>query len=511
MQAMVTRCPKCSTAFKITEKQLATAKGAVRCGSCLHIFNAKDYLVHNKPQPEPISIAPKTTKPAAAQEQPSFSFDQQAINDEYERSRHDESMAQQEANTQDWSDLDDDLDDALAEEGFDLELDDDDLTLDDDDDLLIYDDADIDFDDDEPDEKPAARKATPRRPAMPGENNEQRTEDDANFFFDDLNPELENLGNDKQERKNFEEDLESKDDADESWAKAMLDEMEKEDQDRHEKELFAPDAPKNRYDEILVDETTAATSVTQNDQDDELAPEFIEAFARLDNQYENTQTKASHASTQTSYTADLDAPIRADRSDRSRHYDDDHNEKSQFLKNIQPAPVEMDWINVSRRWPKTLMWWTLCLLAGAALAAQVAWIKFDHWSRIDPYRSYYSLACNLLDCQLPARIDTSKIKVSNLVIRSHPQVQNALTVDAILLNHAQFAQPFPDLVISFSDLNGKTVAARRFTPDEYLAGELAGRSKIPYNQPVHLSMDIADPGRQAVNYQAYIPTNTPSL
>src|SRR3954464_6603864 len=45
MTQMVTRCPKCATAFRVTATQLESAKGAVRCGSCLHIFKAKDYLV----------------------------------------------------------------------------------------------------------------------------------------------------------------------------------------------------------------------------------------------------------------------------------------------------------------------------------------------------------------------------------------------------------------------------------------------------------------------------------
>src|SRR5690606_38914663 len=45
MSNMVTRCPKCATSFRITSGQLKSAKGAVRCGSCLHIFQAEDYFV----------------------------------------------------------------------------------------------------------------------------------------------------------------------------------------------------------------------------------------------------------------------------------------------------------------------------------------------------------------------------------------------------------------------------------------------------------------------------------
>ena len=39
-----TRCPHCAAQFKITEEHLKQARGAVRCGSCLQIFQASDYL-----------------------------------------------------------------------------------------------------------------------------------------------------------------------------------------------------------------------------------------------------------------------------------------------------------------------------------------------------------------------------------------------------------------------------------------------------------------------------------
>ena len=40
-----TRCPHCAAQFKITEEHLKQARGAVRCGSCLQIFQASDYLI----------------------------------------------------------------------------------------------------------------------------------------------------------------------------------------------------------------------------------------------------------------------------------------------------------------------------------------------------------------------------------------------------------------------------------------------------------------------------------
>lgn len=41
----ITRCPDCRTLFQVTRAQLEAAQGSVRCGSCLHTFDARACLV----------------------------------------------------------------------------------------------------------------------------------------------------------------------------------------------------------------------------------------------------------------------------------------------------------------------------------------------------------------------------------------------------------------------------------------------------------------------------------
>jgi len=40
MKTLVTRCPSCRAAFRVTRGQIETAAGRVRCGVCLHAFDA---------------------------------------------------------------------------------------------------------------------------------------------------------------------------------------------------------------------------------------------------------------------------------------------------------------------------------------------------------------------------------------------------------------------------------------------------------------------------------------
>ena len=78
-------------------------------------------------------------------------------------------------------------------------------------------------------------------------------------------------------------------------------------------------------------------------------------------------------------------------------------------------------------------------------------------------------------------------------------------MDVMIMNNAPFDQPYPALVLVFTDLDENEVASRRFSPAEYLGGEAAGSSHMPQKQPVHLTLDLVDPGEKAVNYHIYIP------
>ena len=43
--SFVTQCPHCQTSFRVNHAQLSVARGVVRCGSCLQVFNAAKQLL----------------------------------------------------------------------------------------------------------------------------------------------------------------------------------------------------------------------------------------------------------------------------------------------------------------------------------------------------------------------------------------------------------------------------------------------------------------------------------
>ena len=152
--------------------------------------------------------------------------------------------------------------------------------------------------------------------------------------------------------------------------------------------------------------------------------------------------------------------------------------------------------------PERRRWWTplIILLGLSALVAEIFWLQFEGWSRDTAIRPIYAVACDWLSCQLPVLRDVEKMSTRNLVVRSHPDLSGALIVDAIIVNEADFAQPYPVLELRFTSIDGNLVAGRRFQPAEYLSGELLGSTQMATLTPIRIELQIEDPGGEAVNY-----------
>ena len=191
------------------------------------------------------------------------------------------------------------------------------------------------------------------------------------------------------------------------------------------------------------------------------------------------------------------APPSATKDKRKRH---EPGVREEVLQNLVDDPLHLDWQKRRTPWGKRLLWFVLVLVAAAALGAQYIAYHFEELARQDQYRPVFQQLCPTLGCTVPSKVDIDRIKSSNLVVRSHPEFAGALVVDAILYNRAPFSQPFPLLELRFADLNGKMIASRRFKPGEYLSGEMAGKAEMPPQTPIHVALDILDPGPKAVNY-----------
>ena len=153
-----------------------------------------------------------------------------------------------------------------------------------------------------------------------------------------------------------------------------------------------------------------------------------------------------------------------------------------------------------RRWGRGLGLGALSLVLGAALAGQYLWRYLPLYSLDARLRPLYQLACEYIACELPVYRDINSIRSEGLVVRSHPELDNALIANISFQNTAAFPQPFPILILSFNSASNSVVALREFSPQEYLPSQLQSLQLMPSQQPVQLSLELIDPGADAVNY-----------
>lgn len=552
MTTQVTQCPNCHTSFRVTEAQLNIANGAVRCGSCLHIFHAPDHWLDGSSNPQPGFGYSETTE-TFTPEPDTAAGEPPTTDDDHPLERDDESATTDPALTATGftkpaalKSLDDEPEPAMnatieqnaldsifdkdlfGSEKLDLlesHLPEDDASEfdqlerhsaisdsierssaeDDEDDLLISDDMDGDEDDDaksinDTSQFPAIESIDHEHPLeseFDEENGEEKTGDYTDVFLDIEDWEE----HDDRVFKDLDELGEETSVSGEDWADKLL-EDENDTGLESARNTAASDTNNAKQDVLKSDEHSDLFS--EDDSSEEPDDQFQDIFEnieeqgsiKLDPELMDILNQRDHANDEETLVEDEfelgNEPLMAGERIGA--------DKLALLANIEPEPVVFARAIDSGRWARR--GWTVGLVLALLLfAGQYIVFNFDWLARDDSYRGSLSSLCALVGCTIPDRDDIRMIHSTNLMVRSHPNVADALVVDAIITNRADFKQHFPDMELQFTDLDGRIIAGRRFAPMEYLEGELAGLRVMPVKQPIHIALEIIDPGKDAVNYQ----------
>ncbi|MGD8583497.1 MAG: DUF3426 domain-containing protein [Gammaproteobacteria bacterium] len=149
----------------------------------------------------------------------------------------------------------------------------------------------------------------------------------------------------------------------------------------------------------------------------------------------------------------------------------------------------------------TAAWSLGILLLIIGLAAEFIWFHHPELLQNTRLKPLSSALCRLTDCSHLQLRDPSQIEMISRNVYTHPNAKNALMVSTTMVNHASFAQPYPDVQIDFSDVRGELIASRRFTPDEYLRTETEKLQLLPSGNAITFGLEIKDPGKDAITYE----------
>lgn len=495
-ELIFTRCPHCSTLFRLAPQQLSAAKGAVRCGKCFQVFNAMQHVVdattlqasgQNIPMPEKKSLDLEQNSPSLDSGDVS-PFSSIELPPSEPVAPPPPRLSENIFSSDSAFGIEEDplfapgkqkkpkvQDDAWAEALL-RELDSESSHAPEPD--YSSSKTSLDFIQNEGDDYYGAA-------------NEARNAMDKNLN-DDLSESFRNLAGSSfgSTSKSLElPDLETDEpslDADESWAQAMLKELENEGKKAPaEMALIPSDKEKEK-------EKAAKKAASEKRAEKKLS---------VKDELESFDFDALFQEEMSSLTAAPSDPIVAAPVQKDNIFDFQPVEPAPLVDKLgsatghdfsPPAPREK-----KGGAGKQIVWGILSLIVVAALFGQYLYFNFDTKSKEMEWRPWYEKACTVLKCTLPPLVDTSQIRSRNMTLSER---NGSYVVDFLVKNHASFAQPFPNLELRFSDINGKIVARRLFKPAEYVRGELTGAKLMPAGVDIRFSIEVVKPAPDAVNF-----------
>ena len=196
----------------------------------------------------------------------------------------------------------------------------------------------------------------------------------------------------------------------------------------------------------------------------------------------------------------------ADSDDTQEKSDDFFDEKTnESLHYIIPDDIR-DTPSHSSSNVATGLWSIGILLLIASLTTEYIWFNRDEFIQYPALQSGINTLCQQFGCTEQPQREPGKIKLITRNVYSHPNKKDALVINIVMKNKADFAQAYPVMQVDFSDIRGGRVAARRFFPTEYLTkqyenGDSKQANLLQPDTEASITLEIKDPGKEAMTYE----------
>lgn len=491
---MYTRCPKCSTCFRVTDRHLSLAKGKVRCGQCRLVFNAPEHAIDDLPvktiptetkvtkttSATPVTKEEKTVKPAKVKnpevpvikktktatpaiKTPQFDANATMLADVTTAKNDNSNKINLDVSADNHDDIEFINDDDLFDDSFDLDAAIDELTQ------ATEDAKDIIGIKEEP-------EITKPEKYIPTEEN-----DDGIFTTDayaatsaasitDIMEEMESqLPLDIAEPDNNNKEYNADDEFNFMSLTDELEVLEKQEDNKHESESIKEDA-------------IAIVQENNKPEDESIKEDAVDAdelFDQVDlsdfQDSENEKDIITDDYEQNTIAVNVPLQLRND------------------IERLQAAPPRL-------KYP--LFGFPFLIILLVLSFSQLAYFRaHDLVNFIPSTRPLLEKFCDTVSCFYSGPSDTKQIELLSRDVRLHPKEKKALLISASIINNANFAQPYPNIHIRLSDISGNVVAERIFSAKTYI-----GKLNNPFllmksKTPVHINFEVVDPGKDAINFE----------
>ncbi|MFC5571485.1 DUF3426 domain-containing protein [Lysobacter yangpyeongensis] len=159
-----------------------------------------------------------------------------------------------------------------------------------------------------------------------------------------------------------------------------------------------------------------------------------------------------------------------------------------FARRHAPAPVR------ATHWRSWLVIAALTLL----LCVQILLAQRETLAADARWRPLVGGACSLLRCDVPAWREPAAFTMLQRSVQPKAGERGVLRVSASFRNDARWEQPWPTVLLTLSDMDGRQVGSRAFAPSDYLPAGQGGR--IAPGQSATIQLDVIEPAQQVVAF-----------
>jgi len=478
------------------------AGGKVRCGACLAIFQATDYMLSPSVSsriltPDSTEIEPKKTaendsadstsvvdeqaNKEILEERPSFYKEPSAEEDEPEEESElgDESEREEELEFEEEPELDGKL---------------------------------------ESDEEPEPEFESSEEPELEGEPEAEL--DDKTILERAIESEQKTEFEDETEQEkeaNFDESDPEISDTEDFDEKEALTEFDYQNQ-AFDFEEEPTDFDKNfSYEQPSDDDIEPLDEDDFDDElvDDQIIDEEIESVAELDEQgldqdeqeldLDESDFELDNEDYELDKDYDSDKNYDSDKDDEleEQDYEDLSGQLAEQMEETDSDPDPLDEFDQVVKENKVgikskLIFGTLIILTLVAL--QQVWSNRQALAWSDNWGGTIKSVCEYLPCELKAKRDIGKIKLLQRQLSPDEDQENLLDIKVLLINEADFEQPYPTIKIVFSNQNGEQVAVKSFLPEDYLDVD-PKKALMPMGSEVHIGFKTEQPHPDALGFE----------
>lgn len=143
--------------------------------------------------------------------------------------------------------------------------------------------------------------------------------------------------------------------------------------------------------------------------------------------------------------------------------------------------------NKGRAWPWAIASFVLLLVL---IMQSAFFFRADLAARSPSLKPALISYCRILKCTVPLPRHTDLISIESSVLEADPANASLITLNALLRNHAPYAQAFPNLELTLNDIQDKPLARRSFTPENYLPKTESASAGLPASHELEINLRL---------------------